>query len=83
MVHIHFRAPTMSVDLRLFQSTGCGGLDHSFCVHVSVRILAGATGFSGSGFVFKFDGLVFDKPPAAAFAYVMKTVIFLEGLVFA
>ena len=83
MVHIHFRAPTMSVDLRLFQLTGCGGLDHSFCVHVSVRIPAGPTGFSGGGFVFKFDGLVFDGPLAAAFAYVMKTVIFPEGLVFA
>ena len=65
MVHIHFCAPTMSVDLRLFQLTGCGGLDHFFCVHDSVRILAGPTGFSGGGFVFKFDGLVFNGPPAA------------------
>ena len=33
--------------------------------------------------MFKFDGLVFNGPPAAAFANVMKTVIFPEGLVIA
>ena len=33
--------------------------------------------------MFKFDGLVFNGPLAAAFAYVMKTVIFPEGLVIA
>ena len=55
----------------------------TLCVHDSVRIPAGPTGFSGGGFVFKFDGLVFNGPPAAAFAYVMKTVIFPEGLVIA
>ena len=73
----------MTVDLRLFQSTGCGGFDHSFGLHVSVHIPAGPTGFSGDGFVINFEGWVFDEPPDAAFAYAVKTEIFPEGLVFA